>query len=74
MDKEGEQRVKKSFGARVRQLRKARGLSQEALAFDCGLDRSYLGSIERGERNLAIVNVHRIADALKVKPGELFGE
>lgn len=72
MDKEGEQRVKKRFGACVRKLRKERRLSQEGLAFDCGLDRSYLGSIERGERNVSLVNIHRIADALQVKVAELF--
>jgi transcriptional regulator with XRE-family HTH domain len=72
MDKEGERRVKKRFGARVRKLRRERRLSQEGLAFDCGLDRSYLGSIERGERNVSLVNIHRIADALQVKAGELF--
>lgn len=67
-------RIKQRFGARVRQLRKARGLSQEALALEAGLDRSYLGSIERGESNVALVNIHRIAGALGVAARELFGE
>lgn len=49
-------------------------MSQEALALEAGLDRSYVGAIERGESNVALVNIHRIADALQVKPRELFGE
>jgi len=60
------------FGARVRALRKARGLSQEALALNCDLDRSYVGGIERGERNIGLINVHRLAEALEVKPAEIF--
>lgn len=55
----------------MRKLRKARGLSQEALALTCNLDRSYVGAIERGESNLTLVNIHRLADGLRVKPGEL---
>ncbi len=72
MDRTGEEAIKQRFGARMRELRKARGLSQEALAFASGLDRSYLGAIERGEKNVSLVNIHRIADALGVTPGELF--
>ena len=74
MDKAAEDRIKQRFGARIRQLRKARKLSQEALALESGLDRSYVGKIERGESNVALVNIHRIAGALKVGAGELFGE
>ena len=69
MDKE---RVKRRFGARVRQLRKAKGLSQESLALTGNLDRSYVGAIERGKRNLSLINIHRLADALEVKPSQLF--
>lgn len=69
MDEEG---VKKRFGAHLRQLRKSKGLSQEAVALSCGLDRSYFGAIERGERNVSLVNIHRIAEALQVRPGKLF--
>jgi transcriptional regulator with XRE-family HTH domain len=60
-----------TFGRRVRELRKKRGLSQEALALEAGLDRSYVGGVERGERNLSLSNIHRIAKALSVKPDEL---
>jgi len=59
------------LGAAIRRARKAEGLSQEALAVDAQLDRSYMGGIERGEHNLTIMNLTRIADALRVKPSEL---
>ena len=61
-----------SFGARLRALRKALELSQEKVALRCGLDRSYLGQIERGESNVSLINIHRIAEALEVEAGELF--
>ncbi|AWI51442.1 XRE family transcriptional regulator [Actinobacillus porcitonsillarum] len=60
------------FGKKVRELRKQRGLSQEALALLCDLDRSYIGGVERGERNLSLLNVHRIATALNINVKELF--
>lgn len=59
------------FGRRVRSLRKARGLSQEAFAFKSGIDRSYMGAVERGERNIALINICKIAAALEVSPSEL---
>lgn len=59
------------FGERVRQLRKERGLSQEAFAAECGLDRTYMGGIERGERNVALRNIERIARALRIPISEL---
>lgn len=61
----------KKFGDRVRELRKERGLSQEDLAELAGLHRTYIGGIERGERNVALVNILRLAKALNVSPGEL---
>lgn len=64
--------VLKRFGQRVRELRLKAGLSQEAFADKCGLDRTYVGGIERGERNLSLKNIYRIADALDVSPKELF--
>ena len=72
MDEARREEVKKRFGARMRQLRKARKMSQEAVALKSGLDRSYLGQIERGESNVALINIHRIAEALEVEAGELF--
>lgn len=74
MDKAQQDRVKKRFGARLQQLRKARKMSQEDVAFAADLDRSYLSAIERGKKNLSLVNIHRIADALQVGAGEMFGE
>lgn len=60
------------FGRQVRALRMARAWSQEELADRAGLDRTYIGGIERGERNIGLVNVFRIAAALGVAVGELF--
>jgi transcriptional regulator with XRE-family HTH domain len=62
---------KRRFGNRVRLLRRERGLSQEALALCCGLDRSYIGGVERGERNVSLINIHKIAAALHVEPSEM---
>jgi transcriptional regulator with XRE-family HTH domain len=73
MDRTGADEIKRAFGARMRALRKAAGLTQEELAFASGLDRSYLGAIERGEKNVSLINIHRIAHALGVGAGELFG-
>jgi len=64
--------VKALFGRRVRQLRSARGWSQEAFASQVGLDRSYMGGVERGERNISLENICLIAAALDVAPAELF--
>ncbi len=59
------------FGQRVRELRRAEGMSQEAFAAKCGLDRTYVGGIERGERNVALRNIDLIAKTLKVNLSEL---
>jgi len=64
--------VKALFGNRVRQLRKARGWSQEEFAHRVGLDRSYMGGVERGERNVSLENICLIAVALGLPPAELF--
>jgi transcriptional regulator with XRE-family HTH domain len=60
-----------AVGAAIRSLREENDLSQEALAHAAGIDRSYLGGIERGEHNVALINLHRIAVALKVKISEV---
>jgi transcriptional regulator with XRE-family HTH domain len=58
----------------VRKIRKEKGISQEQLAIMCGLHRTYIGSVERGERNLTLVSLQRIATALGAKPEELLRE
>ncbi|MCM2341669.1 helix-turn-helix transcriptional regulator [Rhodoferax sp.] len=60
-----------SIGAAIRRARAEVGVSQEALAVDANLDRSYVGGIERGEHNLTAMNLVKIADALMVKPSSL---
>lgn len=66
-----EEEVLGAIGAVIRSVRKARGISQEELAFLCNIDRSHMGRIERGERNLAILNFVRICRALACSPSEL---
>ena len=68
MDEERVKSIMKDFGARVRAIRKSKGLSQETLALTCELDRTYIGGVERGERNISLVNMHKIADSLGVSP------
>jgi transcriptional regulator with XRE-family HTH domain len=63
--------VKKRFGRNLRRLRQARGWSQEALALESNLNRTYIGSVERGERNISLINIHRVAAALSIQPREL---
>lgn len=63
--------ILKRFGQAVREARKKRGLSQEKLAFESGLHRTYISSVERGERNISLLNIHKIARALKVAPKDL---
>jgi len=62
---------RRAFGDRVRELRTAAGLSQEALAEHAGLHRTYVGSVERGERNISLDNIYALAEALSVAAGDL---
>lgn len=59
------------FGQRLRDLRNACGLSQEDFAHKAGIDRSYLGGVERGERNISLINISKIADTLEITLAEL---
>ena len=59
------------FGKNVRKLRNQLEWSQEQLAFESGLDRTYIGGVERGERNIALINICKIAKALGVQSKEL---
>ena len=68
MNEERGKSIKKGFGERVRKIRKSKGYSQETLALMCGLDRTYIGGVERGERNISLINMHKIASALGVSP------
>lgn len=61
----------KLFGMHLAELRKARGWSQEKLALESGLARSYLGGIERGTRNVALLNICQLAATLGVEPAEM---
>jgi transcriptional regulator with XRE-family HTH domain len=72
MDNVRETQIQKQFGDRVRELRKLKQLSQETLALACDLDRTYIGGVERGERNISLVNIYKIAEALGVGAKDLF--
>ncbi len=65
--------VQRILGRRIRDRRQVLGLSQEEMASRCGLHRTYYGSVERGERNIALQNIVRIADALDLDPSALVG-
>lgn len=69
---EAKEDIRKRFGKRVRELRKEAGYSQEGFAHECGLDRTYIGGVERGERNVSLVNIERIADTLSLEISALF--
>jgi transcriptional regulator with XRE-family HTH domain len=72
MTRNPDDQVKIAFGQKVRDIRLKKSLSQEGLAEKCELDRSYIGGVERGERNVSLVNISRIANALGVSAREFF--
>ena len=65
------EKLQKRVGMRIRKLRAKRGWSQEEFADECGLHRTYMGSVERGERNLTLKSLDKIAKTLKVSLSEL---
>ena len=66
--------IKPIIGQRIKQLREKNGISQKDLAFESNLDRSYIASVENGQRNISIVNITKIATALKVSLKEFFND
>jgi transcriptional regulator with XRE-family HTH domain len=66
------QEVHKRLGRRIAELRRKRGYSQEAFAHECGFHRSYMGAVERGEKNITLAMTSKIAKALKISLAELF--
>lgn len=64
--------VRIRFGKKVRLLRRKLGVSQESFTDMCGLDRTYMGGIERGERNLGLVNINKVCSAFRISLAELF--
>jgi len=64
--------ITKNLGNRIKELRKMTGLSQEKFALKIAMDRTYFASVEAGKRNIAIVNIKKIADGLNVTLSELF--
>lgn len=64
--------IKEKTGKRLRELRTAKGLSQEKFAFECELDRTYIASIEQGHRNVSIVNIEKIAKVFDMSVSDFF--
>lgn len=66
------QEVQKKLGKRVAELRRKKGFSQEGFAHECGFHRSYMGAVERGEKNITLAMLVKIARALRISLSELF--
>ncbi len=64
--------IKEKIGFRLRELRTNKGLSQEKFSFECGLDRTYIASIEQGKRNVSIANIEKIAKAFDMSISDFF--
>ncbi len=67
-----QQNIRKKFGQKVRQIRKGAKLSQEELGFKASIHRTYIGAIERGEQNISLDNIYKLAKTLKVHVKDLF--
>jgi len=70
--KDAKPNIKRTFGDRVRELRVARDWSQETMGEACDLHWTYIGGIERGERNPTLESVYKVAKGLKIKISDLF--
>lgn len=68
-----QKKAQKQLGQAIRNSRHEIGYSQEEFASFCGVHRTYMGAVERGERNISLLNIVRVASALKIKPSELLG-
>lgn len=66
--------IEEKFGAVLKSVRVSRGISQEKLAFNSDLHRTYIGSVERGERNISLKNINLICDALEISLSDFFKE
>jgi transcriptional regulator with XRE-family HTH domain len=67
-------KIEEKFGARVKEIRLKKGLSQEALANEAGIDRTYMTSVENGKRNISIQNIEKIITALNISFSEFFNK
>lgn len=74
MSRPGEKAIKRAFGVSIRRLRERKSVSQEQLAHDSKLDRSYIGGIERGERNPSLIALTKIANGLGIPLADIFAE
>ena len=66
--------IRLTFGKRLRKLREKKGISQEVLAYDAELDRTYISSVERGKRNISLENIEKLSVALDVKIQSFFAD
>lgn len=64
--------IKVQVGLRIRELRQSKGISQETLALEIGLDRTYITSVENGKRNISIINLEKIWTFFKLTPNQFF--
>ena len=69
-----DKKAQKQLGKVIRDKRKALGHSQEAFASECGVHRTYMGAVERGERNISIMNIIRISNRLDILPSQLLSD
>ena len=64
--------IKEQVGNRIKELRLSKNMSQEDFAYKCGLDRTYITSLERGKRNVSLINLEKIANAFEMSLSEFF--